>query len=215
MNKSNVIKAIIISPIISILKKFHSPLLEKRELVLKCYNEGLYHITKEENLINILDYGYLKASNRFQSYGNKKVFLFAGIPSFEDVCMNVSFKEKLVAVKINPTYEELTEFIYRSKNDDAIAYEGNLNLTDKLIEIAYLGLYKEKDSFIYKTISKKEYDNYKPNFDDKNLQNNIIRQLKAWFISLEQEYKYTQKYFNNLTNSFKDNISNDFQSKKK
>lgn len=215
MNKSNIIKAIILSPLFTELKKFHSPLSEKEELLLKCYNDGLYHITKEENLINILESGYLKASSKEISYGNEKVFLFAGIPSFEDVCFNISLKEKLVAIKINPTFEDLETFVYRSKNDDAIAFEGNLDLTDKLIEISYLGLYKENDNFIYKTISKEEYDNYKVNFDNRDFQNNFIRQLKAWLIGSEQQYKYTINYFNNLINSIKDNISNDFQSKKK
>lgn len=215
MNKLYIIKAILISPIITTLKKYHSPLLEKRELLLKCYEEGLYHITNEENIIKILESGYLKASNRYQSYGDRKVYLFAGIPSFEDICMNISLKEKLVAIKINPTFEDLSSFIYRNKNDEAIAYQGNLVLTNKQIEIVYLGLYKEKDKFIYKSISKEEYDNYKTNFDNKDFQNNIIRQLKAWFIGLEQEYKYTQNHFNNLTNSIKNNLSKKLQNKKK
>lgn len=203
MNKSNIIKAIIISPIFMSLKYFHAPISEKEELFIKCHKEGLFHITNENNLINILESGYLKASSKEISYGNEKVFLFAGIPSFEDICFNIGFKDKLVAVKINPTYEDLTSFIYRNKNDDAIAYIGNLNLTDKLIEIVYLGLHKENNKFIYKTISKKEYDNYIPNFNNKDLKNNIVRQLKALFIGLEQQYIYTLDYFNSLKNKRK------------
>lgn len=211
MNKSNIIKAIIMCPIFMSLKYFHAPISEKEELLIKCYKEGLYHITKEEYLIKILESGYLKASNEETSYGNRKVFLFAGIPSFEDICFNISLKDKLVAIKINPTYEDLSSFIYRNKNDDAIAYVGNLNLTDKLIEIVYLGLYKEDNKFIYKPISKKEYDNYIPNFDDKDLKSNMGRQLKALFIGLEQQYQYTMNYFN----SIKNNLSNEVQNKKK
>lgn len=211
MNKINSIKALLISPIIISLKRYYLPIFRKSELFFKCYNEGLYHITKEENIINILESGYLKASSKYQSYGDKKVFLFAGIPTVEDVCINTSFKEKLVAIKINPTYEQLLTFIFRNKDDEAIAYLGNLSLTDKQIEIVYLGLYKEKDNFIYKTISKEEYDNYKLNFDDKIFQNNFLRQLKAWLIGLDKQYTYTMNYFNTVKN----NLSKNFQSNKK
>lgn len=211
MNKINSIKALLISPIIISLKRYYLPIFRKSELFFKCYNEGLYHMTKEENIINILESGYLKASSKYQSYGDKKVFLFAGIPTVEDICINASFKEKLVAIKINPTNEELSAFIYRSKDDEAIAYQGNLTLTDKQIEIVYLGLYKEKDNFLYKTISKEEYDNYKPNFDNKDFQNNFVRQLKSWIMGLNKQYEYTMNYFNNVKN----NLSKNFQNKKK
>lgn len=211
MNKINYIKALLISPISISLKRYYSPVLEKNDLLLKCYNEGLYHITKEENIIDILESGYLKASNRYQSYGDRKVFLFAGIPTVADICINGSFKEKLVAIKINPTYEQLASFIYRSKDDESIAYLGNLSLADKQIEIVYLGLSKEKDNFIYKTISKEEYDNYKPNFDNKDFQNNFVRQLKSWIMGLNKQYEYTMNYFNNVKN----NLSKNFQNKNK
>jgi len=199
MNKLNVIKAILISPIFMSLKSFHSPVLTNENLVSKCLKEGLFHITDEKKLIDILESGYLKASNKEISYGKEKVYFFAGIPTFEDVCFNISLKDKLVAIKINPTYEDLTSLIYRNRNDKAIAHENNLNLTDKLIEIVYLGLHKENNQFIYKIISKKEYDNYIPNFNDKDLKNNITRQLKALYVGLEQQYIYTIEYFNSLS----------------
>lgn len=74
MNKSNIIKAIIISPIFMSLKYFHAPIFKKEELLIKCHKEGLFHITKEEHLIKILESGYLKASSKEISYGNEKYF---------------------------------------------------------------------------------------------------------------------------------------------
>lgn len=50
MSNLDAINAVLISPLISILKSKTSSLLEKRDLMLKCYNEGLYHITSEENV---------------------------------------------------------------------------------------------------------------------------------------------------------------------
>lgn len=60
MSNLDAINAVLISPLISILKSKTSSLLEKRDLMLKCYNEGLYHITSEENVKKILESGYLK-----------------------------------------------------------------------------------------------------------------------------------------------------------
>lgn len=199
MNKLNVISAIIISPIISMLKSSNAPVLGKRDLLLKCYSEGLYHITTEENLSKILKAGYIKPSSFFDSYGSKKVFMFSGIPSFEEVCSNIGGKSKLVAIKINPSYEQLSEFLYRDKNDKAITYNGNLSLNDKQIEIAYLGLYKNNDKLEYKKINKDTYDNYKPNFNDSWMKNRLVRHLKVLEINMLKEYSDTINYFKNIS----------------
>lgn len=192
------ISAILLSPIISILKSSHSPLINKRDLLLKCYNEGLYHITTEENLLKILESGYIKSSNLFNSYGEKKVFMFAGIPSFEEVCSNIGGKSKLIAIKINPSYEQLSDFLYRDKNDSAITYSGNLEINDKQIEIAYLGLNKNDEKLEYKKINKEEYDNYKPNFNNDWMNNRLVRHLKVLEINMLKEYTDTINYFKNI-----------------
>lgn len=197
MSNLDAINAVLISPLISILKSKTSSLLEKRDLMLKCYNEGLYHITSEENAKKILESGYLKASSNFSSYGSKKVFMFAGIPSFEEACSNVEGKSKMVAIKIKPTYEQLTEFLYRSRNDNAIAYKGDLKLTDKQIEVVYLGLYEENETFKYKEINKDQYDTYLPNFSNEKFKNKIIRKIKILKTSLEKEYLDTMNYLKN------------------
>lgn len=191
MSKLEIVNAIIISPITALFKGVYSPILQKRDLLIKCYNEGLYHITKEENLYPILESGYLKASNIYQSYGSKKVFMFAGIPTVEDICINSSFQIKLVAIKINPSYEQITKLFYRSKDDEAIIHKGNMILTDKQISIVYLGLSEKNGKLIYKPISKNIYDNYIPNFNTKTFQNDIVRQLKGWTLGLKANYQYT------------------------
>lgn len=203
MNKFDLIDAIIISPFLYFMKFFNSPIIQKRDLLLKCYNEGLYHLTEEENVSKILESGYLKASSYFNSYGSKKVFMFAGIPSFEEVCSNLGGKTKFIAIKINPTYNQLTDFFYRSKNDYAISYNGDLNLTNKQIEICYLGLYKNNNNLEYKKISKAEYDNYQPNFKIEWMQHKFAFFLKNMEISLLKEYKDTIKYLKN--NNFTEN----------
>ena len=71
MSNLDAINAVLISPLISILKSKTSSLLEKRDLMLKCYNEGLYHITSEENVKNMINKKSTNRMTNLEQQGNK------------------------------------------------------------------------------------------------------------------------------------------------
>lgn len=190
INKLKLIPAIIFSPISSLTKIKTSTILEDRDIIIKAYKEGLYHITLEENVDSIIESKLMKASNAFTSYGNKKCFFFAGIPSYETAAMNIDPDIKLTALKLNLTYEQLTHFKYRSANDKSIVYDGNLDLNDVNVEKIRLGLTTKNGDFAYKIITDEEYQSYKPNITQEqlNLVNDNLRfKLNSYMVGLNRE----------------------------
>ena len=75
-------------------RAYDDPLLLSREIMKKAYHEGLYYISSNKNIDDIL-----------KDNSKRTLYLFAGIPSFQDVCMNLFPREELYALKINIPYE--------------------------------------------------------------------------------------------------------------
>lgn len=92
-------------------RAFQDPLLLSLEIIKKAYNEGLYFVTSEKNIEYILENGVLP---------QRSIFVFAGIPSFQEVCIDLSPSEKLVALKILAPYEELAKFAYQEEDDKTL-----------------------------------------------------------------------------------------------
>lgn len=151
----------------------------------KILNEGLYHFTSEENCKKIIESGYVKAVDRRTSYSIvKKSFFFAGIPSFENLEINTGLgnNAKLTAIKIKPTFEQLASFKCRNLNDDSIVYDGNCNVDDKNVSIAYLISELDKNGHIqYKEVKKEIYDSYVPSKEFQEL-TSIAEKNKPKFI---------------------------------
>ncbi|MDD3453370.1 MAG: hypothetical protein PHN42_03785 [Bacilli bacterium] len=209
---NKLIGAIVMSPIIYLTKMSHKKILDNHDLFLKCFNEGLYHITNINNIEKIMESGHLKSSGVFKSYGQRKTFFFAGVPSIEDLCINLDFQTRLVALKINPTYDDLAQFDFRNKNDESIIYNGNLKINDKQIEVVYLCLYKEKGNFIYRRVNFEEYNNYKPNFNEFDLNNTILNRLKGYTIGIQKEYEYFKKEILNKKFSLTNELNKEVES---
>lgn len=198
--------SVILSPLIAANKTSKNSLLASRDLMLKAYNEGIYHFTSDEASKAIMETNYVRASNAFTSYGKKCSFFFAGIPSFEDLAVNslISSKDgmakKLTAVKINLSYEELAKFNYRDRNDFALLHDGNLNFDNDKAKIEYLGLVIENGKPSYKPISEKEYETYDvdlSNLDNKKLKGILSAKLELTAIGLRKDYEYFKKSFVN------------------
>lgn len=196
--------SVILSPVIAASKSSNSQLLMSRDLMLKAYNEGIYHFTSDEASKMIMETNYVRASNSFTSYGKKRSFFFAGIPSFEDLAVNSllyskdGVAKKLTAVKINLPYEELAEFNYRDRNDCALLHDGNLEFDNNKAKIEYLGLVIENGKPSYKPISEKEYENYDVDLsklDNKKLKNTLLSKLELTAIGLRKDYEYLKKSF--------------------
>ncbi|HHW68778.1 MAG TPA: hypothetical protein GX747_00355, partial [Tenericutes bacterium] len=149
----------------SINKYIYSKLNDKNDIE-KITEEGLYHVTSEEAVKSIIDSGFFKPSNIITSYGNRKVFFFAGIPKFKEAMLNGIKdieEQKLIAVKIKPTKEQLQGFKVRKYDDGAIAHIGKLYIEQIDTSIAYLILdINEKGELYFKETTKEEYYNHKP-----------------------------------------------------
>ncbi len=139
---------------------------------------GLYHVTSEENADLILESGYIKPSNNFISLGRKKCYFFAGQPSYTDLCKNVassSTSYEFCAVKIDlkkdansneipkeKAKQILSNFRQRSLNDDSITYRGKCNLKDKCATKVQMVLdLDEKGNIISREKTKAEIENGK------------------------------------------------------
>ena len=193
----------------SFINKFKSaPLINNEVLLNKVQTEGLLHITTESAISKILDSGYVKASNGFlTSYGNPKSFFFSGIPSFYDVCSNIKYLEKAVAVRIKPSIEKLSDgnFNYRVKDDQAITYSGDFYFEPGTAEIVYFGLdVNENNEFFYKEITPEEYINYVPNFfsitrNAPKLIRELSNSIKTNILGISYQYEV---FKNNLDKKF-------------
>ena len=183
----------ILSPV-SILNKIkQSPLLEKRELFMKAYTEGIYHFTTKEAANKIISSEMVKKSGIIKSYSlHKKSFFFAGIPDIEKLILNgLNPTSEIVAVRIKLSYEELAKFEYRSANDEALSYNGDYHFDAKDAEIVNLKLIYENNKIIYRPLDelKKDYDIN----NNKNITKKFASNLKRCQIGLLEEYKYIKK----------------------
>ncbi len=78
---------------------FQDSFLLSREVIKKAYQEGLYYISSKKNI-----YEFLKKKN------HRTMIVFAGIPSFSEVCTELSPQKELYALKMTLDYEVLANF---------------------------------------------------------------------------------------------------------
>lgn len=181
------------------------------EIFKKIQTQGLYHFTDEISAKKILDSGYIKESNYFTSYGKKRTFLFAGVPTVEDTCLNSVFDYKKTAVKLHPSDTEITGLQYRKYSDSAISSLGNYDISNSSPEIVYLVL-KEKDGVLkYTEVPKIEYDNFNPHFNDNAINKTIENAKKNIFkttVGMSKEYdnviKGAKQYANDIVTKLKE-----------
>ena len=124
-------------------------------------NNGLYHFTTAGD--EILESGYIRASGVNASYGNKKTFFFNGVPDVGAIASNLDeVPLKAEAIKVNPTDEMLNDskLKVRAFDDQAISYDGNVDLTNLEATKEFFCLFQEGDELVYKVVSKDYYDNY-------------------------------------------------------
>ena len=124
---------------------FQDPFLLSREVIKKAYNEGLYFISNERTIDAFLKE---KESDR---RGN--LFVFAGIPNFEDICLNLSALSTLYAVKISLPYEVLVDFQLETSHGDMILFKENVSVSKNHLEKVVLDLYFNHQKLEYRISS--------------------------------------------------------------
>jgi len=131
---------------------YEDPLLLGREVIKKAYNEGLYYISSEKNIENIL-----KNPDRKRSF-----LVFAGIPTFQEVCVDLSPSKKITALKINLPYETLASFNYIEEGESALENK-NIPLKEEEIEKVSLHLSFQNNHLEY---TEEETENLEENKEE-------------------------------------------------
>ena len=86
---------------------FQDKRLLSLEVIKKAYQEGLYFISKKDNIDEIV---------KNQQFKSKNIFVFAGIPTLEEAALDLTILNEMYAVKLQVPYEVLAEFSYDEEN---------------------------------------------------------------------------------------------------
>lgn len=140
-------------------KAIYTKLDKSKEIHEEALNQGLYHITSDENCDKILKSGHIKPSNIISSLGRRKTFFFAGTPNFDVLSQNVDINQyEFSAIKIKPTEEQLEQYKVRKYRDNAVIYRGQCNLDDKQVEKVNLVLDIDKNGRVFSREKGKDED---------------------------------------------------------
>ncbi len=165
-------------------------------------NEGILHFTSPSTANKIMESGMIKKSGILTSdMTSPKSFFFGGIPTFEDLLINVPAYEVMTAVKIHPTDEQISQLKYRPLNDRAVVYDGDFHFDPSQAEIVYYGLAydKENNNIFLKQITKEEAQNYHVSEEVKSAYNynikgnSLVDEIKMNIYGLYAEYKHHQR----------------------
>ena len=120
-------------------RAYEDPLLLSREILKKAYSEGLYYISSSKNIASLMN----------NPNSRRTLYVFAGIPTFNDICMNLYPNEKLSALKITLPYETLADFQY--DNEEKVLCGKKIALNEMVP--TELGLTSEKEKLKYVEIT--------------------------------------------------------------
>lgn len=167
-------------------KRAVKEVIENADFTQKILKEGMVHFTPNEDVADaIISSQVLKTKklgfdinhpiksvkNDVEYLANQgsKAFLFGGIPSYEEMVLNVDIQPTMVGVRIKPDESQLANLGYRYLDDNALIHNGDLDLSpSKSVEKVYVGLKQDKatNRFYYEEITKAEFDNYKLDIDE-------------------------------------------------
>lgn len=176
---------------------------QNKTLIDHTVENGLYHLTTADGAQKIIESGYVKASSATTSYGAKKAFFFSGVPSVQNVALNMdNIPSKITAVKINTDVEQLVTPNFKYRPDDAaIVHKGNYEIKNDA-EIKYLCLVNKGGKLQYQEVPKNVYDSYNVNIK--------ASKLKALAIAYQN---YSDFFFNKHNSDIVRNINVDIDSK--
>ena len=149
-------------------KMIHTKVDKIKEIRKNILEQGLYHITKEENADSIIQQGVINPSNNVLSMGRKKVFFFAGIPELEAIRENIRSQYRQyewTAVKIMPQEADLANYKTRVMGDNSVIYKGKCELDSNKVKKVKLVLDLNKEGNLYlreKTPEEIEKGDYVP-----------------------------------------------------
>lgn len=149
-------------------KMIYTKVDKVNEIRKNILEQGLYHITKEENADSIIQQGVINPSNNFLSLGRKKVFFFAGIPQLEVIRENIANQYRQyewTAVKIMLQERDLSSYKTRVIGDNSVIYNGKCELNQNTVKKVKLVLDINREGNLYlreKTPEESEKGDYVP-----------------------------------------------------
>lgn len=183
-------------------KRHFTNVTNSKSMQEKIQNEGILHFTSPSNIDKIMKSQYIKKSDFLKSDLTKgKSFFFAGVPSFEDVIINIPAYNVMTAIRIRPTEEQMNELKYRALNDRAVVKDGDFHFNNEQADVVYFGLmYDEKKGGICLGELTKEQakdfkvdDRVKKAYNYVEGRNSLIDSFKLNTYGLYAEYKHHQK----------------------
>lgn len=141
-------------------KRILSPVTSNMDVQSKIANEGLYHITENEDVAKeIIQSQEVRASGVVSSLGSPKGYYFAGIPSGEDVALNIGNINKVqIAIKFDGSSIDPNDFSYRSFDDGSVVHVGPYKFNSENAQIVYLeSVVDDNGNLVYKEISRDRY----------------------------------------------------------
>lgn len=167
---------------------FQDPFLLSREVIKKAYNEGLYFISNERTVDAFL--------NEEENDRRGNLFVFAGIPSFEDICLNLSALPTLYAVKISLPYEVLADFQLEMSHGDMVLFKKNVLVSKECLEkvVMDLGFNQHKLEYHLSSSNKSE-------FSLSEAINFLAQNVKNYHYSIANKVKFLEDELNSFLNS--------------
>lgn len=187
----------------TLISKRHFTSIQNSESMQELINnEGILHFSSPSNIEKIMQQGKIKKSNMLISdMTMPKSFFFAGVPTFEDLLINIPAYNVMTAIRIRPTEEQMKQLKYRAINDRAVVKDGDFEFSEDQAEVAYFGLMydKELDRIYLGEITKEESEQFQVSEEVKNAyhykpgKNTIIDEIKMNSYGLYAEYRHHQK----------------------
>ncbi len=183
-------------------KRHFTPVQNSESMINKIREEGILHFSSPTAVEKIIKSGKVKKSNFLDSdLTARKSFFFGGVPTFDDLLINIPAYDVMTAVRIRPTEEQMKELKYRAINDRAVVKDGDFNFESNQAEIAYFGLMydKEKNSIYLGELNKEQAENFEVSKEVKNLyhynigKNSIMSNVKMNLLGFCAEYRHHQK----------------------
>lgn len=153
---------------------FQDPLLLSREVLKKSYQDSLYYISNEKNINAIL-----KDCSK-----KRHLFVFAGIPSFEEVCTDLYPNPVLMAIKIHLPYELFASFFYE-RDEECYLVKNDILIKESYLEKVYLTLAYEDNHLFYKETKVDEIKDITLSLTEEE-----ICKIKKEFQSSIESYRY-------------------------
>ena len=156
-------------------------------------NNGLYHFSSSENVDKILASKTIKSTGVIDSYGNRKAFMFNGVPDVGTYLSNLDKLDlKVTAARIEPTDEILnsSKLKIRNRADRAISWDGKFDFSNSNASKTYFVLKQNAEKLEYVSVPKEIYDIYNYTVEGHNIQNfinnkkNISMIKREYFASL-------------------------------